>query len=97
MVKEEIVNIKGRDIKVRALSFIGRVELLGREKSESYLRKVIQVSISSEDFEYLNNLECELDEVNKVLDSINKLNGWNEKKEDGDVKVFQEPKSIESD
>lgn len=75
-LKTKLVNIRGREIKVKQLSFVSRINLM----KENTNIKLIQVSLSEEDFDYLNNLEVQdsdIEDTKNLFEAINEINGWN--------------------
>lgn len=88
MVKEELVNISGKDIKIKAISFIDQINIWTKENKD--FKDTIKCCLNKEDFEYLEQLEPNPDEQVKFLETLNRVNGWEKKKVD-----FHQPKPEE--
>ena len=75
-LKNKSINIRNREILLRQLSFISRINLYKDNSTINLLKS----SMNEEDFEYLNELEpmdSDIEALGNLLGSINEINGWN--------------------
>ena len=75
-LKNKSINIRNREILLRQLSFISRINLYKDNSTINLLKS----SMNEEDFEYLNELEpmeSDIDDLKNLFESINEINGWN--------------------
>jgi hypothetical protein len=90
-MKSKIVNIRGREIKVSQISFIGKINLMHENSQENLIKN----SMSNEDFVFLKNIEEkpeDINDINSLIKTINEVNGWDKE----DDKSFQENGQIVS-
>lgn len=81
-MKEEIINICGKEIKVKNLSFLGQLRLWSNTDNKG-LYAVCKECLSREDLEFLEKQDPNPDELNKLADALVKINGWDrEEKKD---------------
>jgi len=89
-LKEEIVKIGDREIKVRELSFRSQMKLEDMDKIT--LEAIYRECLSEEDFEFLSEIGRK--EGKKIRDAINRVNGWVKEKEEEKGENFHTPTSL---
>ena len=82
-IKREVVNIEGKEIAVKELSFLSDFRLAElREKNGGKLSmlEVLKECLSAEDFKYLEELTR--DEAGRILEAAFNVNGWKKEAQD---------------
>jgi len=81
-LKEEIVEIGGRQIKVKELSVINRIQLVSVSESGRNVttEDTIKLCVSEEDWEFLQTISGQK-ESEQLIETLNKVNKWGKHKE----------------